>query len=418
MKIFVSAYACEPDLGSEIGVGWHWVLEMSKRHELWVLTRESNRHSISAWLSEHSEYCGIHFIYYDLPKWARWWKKGMRGVRIYYNLWQKMTDRIVKKTMQENDIGIYHLLTYGNALWPASSYGMRQTFIWGPTGGVDTIPSEYTRYYGLRWRLTEWVRRLVVSALPLNAGFQRRCREADVILCKSYSMREAIAPKYRKKAVLMTDVAAEPSKVLQYTRKRQEDGKVHGLMVGRLDAWRGFDLAVEALATAVREHPEIHLDIVGDGSDRERLQRWVDRHGVGGHVTLHGKVPMERYYQMMADCDMVLNPALKEGAVTTAFDAMAFGRPLVCIDTGGYTRYFHDDFAVLIERRGRDRVVRDLADALVMLCDAETRMRMGKKAQEAAGLITWEKKGGEIEDVLLGLRAEGLREGCGNAAAY
>jgi hypothetical protein len=24
-KIFVSAYACEPDLGSEIGVGWHWV---------------------------------------------------------------------------------------------------------------------------------------------------------------------------------------------------------------------------------------------------------------------------------------------------------------------------------------------------------------------------------------------------------
>ena len=28
LKIFVSAYACEPNLGSEIGVGWHWVLEM------------------------------------------------------------------------------------------------------------------------------------------------------------------------------------------------------------------------------------------------------------------------------------------------------------------------------------------------------------------------------------------------------
>ena len=27
LKIFVSAYACEPGLGSEIGVGWHWVLE-------------------------------------------------------------------------------------------------------------------------------------------------------------------------------------------------------------------------------------------------------------------------------------------------------------------------------------------------------------------------------------------------------
>ena len=39
LKIFVSAYACEPASGSEIGVGWHWVLEMSKHFELWVLTR-------------------------------------------------------------------------------------------------------------------------------------------------------------------------------------------------------------------------------------------------------------------------------------------------------------------------------------------------------------------------------------------
>ena len=51
MKIFVSAYACEPNLGSEIGVGWHWVLEMSKYFELWVLTRESNRKNIEPWIA-------------------------------------------------------------------------------------------------------------------------------------------------------------------------------------------------------------------------------------------------------------------------------------------------------------------------------------------------------------------------------
>ncbi len=36
LKIFVSAYACEPNLGSEIGVGWNWVLQMSKYFELYV----------------------------------------------------------------------------------------------------------------------------------------------------------------------------------------------------------------------------------------------------------------------------------------------------------------------------------------------------------------------------------------------
>ena len=403
MKIFVSAYACEPDLGSEIGVGWHWVLEMSKRHELWVLTRESNWHTIEPWIAEHHEYKGIHFLYYDLPKWARWWKKGMRGVRIYYNLWQKMTNSIVKRTMQENGIEVYHLLTYGNALWPASSYGQKQTFIWGPTGGVDTIPADYTRHYGLRWRLIEAIRRLVVRMLPLNRGFQHRCRDAKVILCKSYSMRDAIAPRYREKAVMMTDVAAEPTKVDLYKRKRKKDGKVRCLMVGRLDAWRGFDLAVEALALATKQHPDIHLDIVGDGSDRKRIEEWMRRHGMESHVTLHGKVSMEKYYQMMADCDVVLNPALKEGAVTTAFDAMAFGRPLVCIDTGGYTRYFNDEYAEMIPHGSRQQVVKALGDAIVRLTERELRLTMGQKAQNAAMQITWEKKGEEIEGAIMGL---------------
>ena len=82
-KIFVSAYACEPGLGSEIGVGWHWVLEMSKHFELWVLTRESNRGTIEPWIAAHPEFAGIHFLYFDLPKWSRFWKKGLRGVRTH-----------------------------------------------------------------------------------------------------------------------------------------------------------------------------------------------------------------------------------------------------------------------------------------------------------------------------------------------
>ena len=120
LKIFVSAYACEPGLGSEIGVGWHWVLEMSKYFELWVLTRESNRHTIEPWIAEHPEYAGIHFLYYDWPKWARFWKKGLRGVRTYYNIWQACTNGIVKRTMQEHGIRVFHHLTYGNMLWKVS----------------------------------------------------------------------------------------------------------------------------------------------------------------------------------------------------------------------------------------------------------------------------------------------------------
>ena len=62
LKIFISAYACEPNLGSEIGVGWHWVLEMSKYFNLWVLTRKSNKENIENWLKNNSEFNKINFI--------------------------------------------------------------------------------------------------------------------------------------------------------------------------------------------------------------------------------------------------------------------------------------------------------------------------------------------------------------------
>lgn len=400
-KIFVSAYACEPGLGSEIGVGWHWVLEMSRHFDLWVLTRESNRHTIEPWIARHPEYSHIRFLYYDLPRWARWWKRGMRGVRLYYNLWQWRTDPIVRRTMRDNGIAVYHLLTYGNALWPASSYGQKQVFVWGPIGGVDTIPADYTSHYGWKWRLIEAVRRMVVAVLPLNRGFQHRCRDASLILCKSHSMREAIKEEYRHKAVMMTDVAVETQHAQDYQRQRQpDDPTVRFLMVGRLDAWRGFDLAVEALAKALRENGQLRLDILGEGSDRKRITESIKRLGIGKKVTLHGKVPMDTCLQMMADSDVVLNPCLKEGAVTTAFDAMTLGKPLIGIDTGGYTRYFNQDYAILIAKDKREKVVERLAEAILRLADKRLREDMGHKAKEAALHFSWQTKGDEIAATL------------------
>lgn len=48
LKIFISAYACEPEKGSEPGIGWNVVNELAKYHEVHVLTRANNLDSIKA----------------------------------------------------------------------------------------------------------------------------------------------------------------------------------------------------------------------------------------------------------------------------------------------------------------------------------------------------------------------------------
>lgn len=395
-KIFISAYACEPGLGSEIGVGWHWVLEMSKYFELWVLTRQSNRHTIEPWIAKHPEYSHIHFLYFDLPKWARFWKKGLRGVRTYYNIWQWMTNGIVRRTMQENDIRIFHHLTYGNVLWKVSSYGQKQFFIWGPAGGVETIPEEYSRLYPRKMQLVEKVRRMVAANLKWNGGFKRRCKNADLILCKTDILRQHIPARYRSKAILFTDVAVDNLLKAPAITESAPEKRVEFITVGRLDPWRGFDLVIEAFARAAEKNANIHLTIIGQGADKERLQALIAERELTDKVTMAGAVSMERYQEYMRNCDVVVNASLKEGAVTVSFDSMAMGKPLICIDTTGYTRYFSSEYAEIIQRKDRESTIQGLADSMVKLTDAHTRYEMGKKAQLAGNQFTWENRGKEI----------------------
>lgn len=398
LKIFVSAYACEPNLGSEIGVGWHWVLEMSKYYELWVLTRLSNKQSIENWFKINSYTNDIHFIYYDLPPILKFWKKGMRGVRIYYVLWQYFTNRIVKRTMQENDIKIYHLLTYGNALWPASRYGQKQFFIWGPTGGLDTVLNDYSRHYNLKGKFIEFFRRLVVNTLTLNYSFNKRCKNANLILCKTGFTRDRIPQKYRDKSIIFTDVAVDHD-ICKPDSEFRDEKVTKYLTVGKLDAWRGFDLIIEAIDLAVNENENIDLTIVGSGQDWDRLKKIVLDKGLSNYVKMVGKVSMKEYYQYMSETDVVINAALKEGAVTTSFDAMTLGKPLICIDTKGYTRNFKNDYSIIIPQQSRKITIDSLKVAILKLTDRNIRIKLGKTAQKNSEKFSWENKGKEIYNI-------------------
>src|SRR5690242_12327227 len=89
LRILLSAYACEPDLGSEPGIGWHWATRLARAgHEVWVLTRANNRQSIEGAMSA-KPVDGLNFAYYDLPAWmCRWKNHAGLWARLYYMLWQ------------------------------------------------------------------------------------------------------------------------------------------------------------------------------------------------------------------------------------------------------------------------------------------------------------------------------------------
>ena len=376
-------------------MGWHWVLEMSKYFDLWVLTRQSNQASIEEWIKYNPSFNNINFIYFDLPYYLRFWKSGLRGVRSYYIVWQWSVNSIIKRIMIQNGIKIFHHLTYGNVLWPVSRYGKKQFFIWGPTGGVESVPSEFSKHYDFKGRMIELLRRTVVKTLKYNIGFNNRCKNANLILCKTEILKNTMPVKYRGKAILFTDVAVDSFKT-GICNEQNDSNRVDYIIVGRLDPWRGFDLLIDAFDLAVKVNPNIYLKIIGNGSDWSRLQNLIKSKNLNKNIDMLGKVPMDVYYEEMMESDVVVNTSLREGAVTISFDSMAMGIPLICIDTTGYTRYFTNDYAFIIPIQKREKLIVSLKEAILKLTDKEKRTQMGQHAQEVGKRFTWDSKGVEI----------------------
>ena len=139
-NILVSAYACEPGRGSECEIGWRLVHELAKSNCVWVITRANNKAVHDEVFSKQTKPLNLHFVYYDLPLWARWYKKGKRFFLLYYFLWQIGTIFESWRLLDDQQIDVAHHLTGGMDWMPSGLAFLRLPFVWGSVGSENIHP--------------------------------------------------------------------------------------------------------------------------------------------------------------------------------------------------------------------------------------------------------------------------------------
>ena len=141
MRVLISAYACEPDSGSEPGVGWNWAVQAALHgHDVHVITRANNRASIEGTLREHP-IVGLSFHYYDLPTPVSGWKRrsGNLGLLVYYYLWQFGAWRVARRLHERLRFDLSHHVTFVNDWMPSGVGWIGVPFVWGPVGGSTNV---------------------------------------------------------------------------------------------------------------------------------------------------------------------------------------------------------------------------------------------------------------------------------------
>lgn len=99
------------------------------------------------------------------------------------------------------------------------------------------------------------------------------------------------------------------------------------LGVGPLERRRGFRDAVWVLDILRFVHEDVHLLLIGDGSDRQRVERFTRTAEVGDRVHFLGPCPDAA--ALLAQADIVWLPSHADCGVNVALEAMAAGKPVV-----------------------------------------------------------------------------------------
>ena len=389
-NVLVGAYACEPGAGSEPGVGWNVCQAISREHQAWVITRRNNRDAIEAAL-RRAPNPNLHFYYADLPRWARFWKRGARGVRTYYYLWQFAAAIEAWRLMRRVRFDVAHHVTFVNSYIFSFLALLPVPFVWGPLGSNPALPAT----------LASSRRALVRDRL--RYGWQRVLRAVDPLfwLCVSRArvvlgINESIGRHLPFALLAQSKFAVHPAIAVEANVPSSDAqpacaGGVRIVSMGQLIAIKGFHLALRAFAEFVRTQPNATLEIVGDGPEMRALQRLADALEIADRVRFTGWLSRQDALQRLADADIFLFPSC-EGGGMVVLEAMAHGLPTVCLEYGGPGEMVGADCGIAVRVGNLDATVSLLARGLATLAgDPSLRHHMGQAARKrVAERYSWE----------------------------
>jgi glycosyltransferase involved in cell wall biosynthesis len=395
MKVLVSAYTCEPGRGSEEGVGWNRVQQAARFHDVWVLTQQEGRQGIKAALASEA-LPRVQFIFLDLPPWARFWKKGRRGAQLHYYLWQLAAYFVGRRLHRKVGFDLIHHVTLVK-YWMPSFLGLLPVpFIWGPVGGGESPPRALRRCFSLRGRLYEVLRDLARKMGECDPFVRHTARKATLGLATT----EDTAKRMRMLGCRRVSVHSEAGLPQEEIRRLSsippcQSSPFRLLSIGNLHHWKGFELGIRAFALFCREFPGSEYWLIGDGPERKRLRKLPQRLGVAGSVTFWGAIPRSQVLEKLGHCDVLVHPSLHDSGGWACLEAMAAGRPVICLDLGGPAFQVTEETGIKIPAIAPEQVVHDLAAAFYKLASdpgVRARLSLGarKRVQEH---FDWDEKG-------------------------
>lgn len=397
INVLVNAYAVSPNWGSEPGLGWNWIVNLSKYCNVFVITEGEWKNEIENALRDFPYNDNIHVYYNPVSPDVRkmCWNQGDWRFYKYYREWQEKTLIIAQEIVSANKIDVIHQLNMIGYREPGSLWKINGIpFVWGPVGGYGWTTLRYLKGQPIGVKFKSTLKNIInivqgkIYPLSNNA-----MKHASCVIAANSNVYRYIKANFREDVVLLNETGCYEKIVPVF--KRQHANEFNILWVGKFDYRKQLGLAIRTAAKLKECYPFIKLNIVGDtnNSTYHRLRKLCEELNVVQHVVWHGKVPNQDVHRLMQTSDVFLFTSIDEGTPHVVLESIQNNLPVVCFDTCGQGDVVNDSVGIKIPLSNASDSPAEFAKAISSLIDDCHRLKtMRLNCLQRQKELSWDSK--------------------------
>ncbi|MFL2892948.1 MAG: glycosyltransferase family 4 protein [Candidatus Pelagibacter sp.] len=392
MKILLSAYACEPNTGSEPNVGWNWALGLSDLgHNVTVITRKNNESKIKRFLSNKKKK-KINFIYYDLPSWLQYLKKkNSFFLYIYYYLWQYLSFKNYKYIAYQHDL--VHHITFGTYRFPSFFSKINRPLIFGPVGGAETTPINIIKTLSLTQQFREYLR-YISNFILVNFNFQLiSCvKNSYLVISRTEETKKVIQGLTKNYIPVISEIGINSS----FKKKISNSKNTNYLFVGRHIYWKGGSLVIQSFNEALKKNKNIRLNFVGDGPQKKEWMSLVKKFKIQKFVKFHPWQKLSNMKNFYKKNDVFIFPSFHDSGAGVVNEALSYSLPVICLDLGAPGAKIDYKCGFLIKSKQLtstiDFLIKQISNKILLLSQNKSLLKeLSNGAYIKSKSFTWKK---------------------------
>lgn len=393
LKVLLGCYACDPGYGSEPGMGWNFVSNIAKHHDVHAIVEEGEfKETLTQFAAEHPEAVKnitFHFVRRTHHETLRkFWPPSYYW---FYRVWHRKAYQYAKLLDAKEDFDIVHQVTISGFREPGFLWKLGKPFIWGPLGGFTDTPWCLLSNLGPLGALHFGIRN-IINGIQKRWGFSARAaaKHSAAILTSTTKAVDEIKRFWNRDAVLMNEVGLETGHEQFYSPPHEPGTPLRICWAGEHIPRKALDILLQALPLC-KQRMELH--VLSKGPRMKDWKRLAHRLGLNEVVTFHGFVPREEAFRIMSSSHVFCITSVREDTSTVVFEAFRYGLPIIALDHCGFSTVIDETSGIKIPINSRKQVIADYARHLDYLAThEEERQLLSQGALARCQQFTWDEK--------------------------